>query len=243
MLSMPANMEVATLQLPSHKRYQENLDTLLSYLKEHQDKHIVLAPEVFLTSYDYEHMATAAKFSAKALKLLKKEVDEQILVLTLILEEGDAFINQAVVIHKHKIIHKQEKVKLFKLGDEDLYLKAGRKKKIKPFEIDGVSYAILICFELRFKELWKQVEGVDVVLVPARWGKVRKKHLEVLSQALAVMNQCYVVVSNSSDADMARSSAIISPAGKTIMNDRTEVIEGYIDFREIKKMRRYIVMD
>jgi len=240
---MPANMEVTTLQLPSHKRYQKNLDTLLSYLKAHKEKHIVLAPEVFLTSYDYEHMATAAKFSAKALKILKKEVGDQILILTLILEEGDAFINQAVVIHKHKIIHKQEKVKLFKLGDEDLYLKAGRKKKIKPFEIDGVSYAILICFELRFKELWKQIEGVDVVLIPARWGKVRKEHLEILSQALAVMNQCYVVVSNSSDADMARSSSIIAPNGKRIMNDNAEMIEGHIDFREIKKMRRYIVMD
>ena len=236
-------MEVATLQLPSHKRYQENLDTLIFYLKEHQDKHIVLAPEVFLTSYDFEHMATAAKFSANALKTLKKEVGEQIVVLTLILEEGDAFINQAVVIHKHKIIHRQEKVKLFKLGDEDLYLKAGRKKKIKPFEIEGVSYAILICFELRFKDLWKQVEGVDVVLIPARWGKVRKRHLEVLSQALAVMNQCYVVVSNSSDADMARSSSIISPTGKTVLDDSAEMIEGNIDFREIKKMRRYIVMD
>jgi len=243
MLNMPANMEVATLQLPSHKRYQENLDTLIFYLKAHQDKHIVLAPEVFLTSYDYEHMATAAKFSANALKTLKKEVGEQIVILTLILEEGDAFINQAVVIHRHKIIHRQEKVKLFKLGDEDLYLKAGRKKKIKPFEIDGVSYAILICFELRFKDLWKQVEGVDVVLIPARWGIVRKNHLEVLSQALAVMNQCYVVVSNSSDADMASSSSIISPTGKTIMDDSAEVIEGSIDFREIKKMRRYIVMD
>lgn len=236
-------MEVATLQLPSHKRYQENLDTLIFYLKSHQDKHIVLAPEVFLTSYDYEHMATAAKFSANALKTLKREVGEQIVVLTLILEEGPAFINQAVVIHRHKIIHRQEKVKLFKLGDEDLYLKAGRKKKIKPFEIDGVSYAILICFELRFKDLWKQVEGVDVVLIPARWGKVRKRHLEVLSQALAVMNQCYVVVSNSSDADMASASSIISPTGKTIMNENAEVIEGSIDFREIKKMRRYIVMD
>ncbi len=236
-------MEVATLQLPSYKRYQENLDTLIFYLKEHQDKHIVLAPEVFLTSYDFEHMTTAAKFSANALKTLKREVGEQIVVLTLILEEGDSFINQAVVIHKHKIIHRQEKVKLFKLGDEDLYLKAGRKKKIKPFEIDGVSYAILICFELRFKDLWRQVEGVDVVLIPARWGKVRKRHLEVLSQALAVMNQCYVVVSNSSDADMARSSSIISPTGKTIMDDSAEVIEGSIDFREIKKMRRYIVMD
>ncbi len=243
MLSLPKKMEVVSLQLPSHKRYQKNLDTLLFYLKEHQDKHIVVAPEVFLTAYDYEHMTTAAKFSANALKTLKREVSEQIVVLTLILEEGEDFVNQAVVIHKHKIIHRQEKVKLFKLGDEDLYLKAGRKKKIKPFEIDGVSYAILICFELRFKELWKQVEGVDVVLVLARWGKLRKTHLEVLSRALAVMNQCYVVVSNSSDEDMASSSSIISPSGQVTMDDSLEVIEGSIDFREIKKMRRYIVMD
>jgi len=236
-------MEVASLQLPSHQRYQKNLETLLFYLKEHQDKHIVVAPEVFLTSYDFEHMTTAAKFSANAVKTLKREVSEQIVVLTLILEEGDEFVNQAVVIHKHKIIHRQEKVKLFKLGDEDLYLKAGRKKKIKPFEIEGVSYAILICFELRFKELWKQVEGVDVVLIPARWGKPRKAHLEVLSRALAIMNQCYVVVSNSSDEDMASSSSIISPTGEVTTDDSVEVVEGNIDFREIKKMRRYIVMD
>lgn len=243
MLNMPKTMEVVTLQLPSHKRYQENLDTLLFHLKEHQDKHIVVAPEVFLTALDYEHMATAAKFSANALKALKKEVNEQIVVLTLILEEGDNFVNQAVVIHKHKIIHRQEKVKLFKLGDEDLYFQAGKKKKIKPFEIEGVKYALLICFELRFKELWEQVEGADVVIIPSRWGKLRKTHMEVLSRALAVMNQCYVIVSNSSDEDMASSSCIISPTGEVIMNDALEAIEGSIDFREIKKMRRYIVMD
>ena len=243
MLGKPKTLEVVTLQLPSHLRYQENLDTLLSYLEEYQDKHIVIAPEVFLTGLDYEHMTTAAKFSANALKTLKKEIDEQVVVLTLILEDGEDFVNQAVVIHKHKIIHKQEKIKLFKLGDEDLYFKAGKKKKIKPFELDGVVYALLICFELRFKELWKQVEGADVVLIPARWGKPRKAHLEVLSSALAVMNQCYVIVANASDIDMASSSAIISPTGERNSDDKQEAIEGTIDFREIKKMRRYIAMD
>ncbi len=236
-------MEVATLQLPSHKRYQENLDTLLSYLKLHQDKQVIVAPEVFLTSFDYEHMATAAKFSANALKTLKKEVGDQIVVFSLILEEGESFVNQAVVIHKHKIVHKQEKMKLFKLGDEDLYFQAGKKKKIKPFEIEGVKYAILLCFELRFKELWAQIEGADVVFIPARWGKLRKSHLEILSRALAVMNQCYVIVSNSSDEDMAGSSCIIFPTGEMMIDDAKEAIEGRVDFREIKKMRRYIVMD
>ncbi len=236
-------MEVVSLQLPSAKRYQTNLDTLLNYIHTYQDKDIIIAPEVYLTAYDYEHLTTAAKFSANALKTLKKVVDEQIVVLTLILEDGDEFINQAVVIHKHKVVHRQDKVKLFKLGDEDIYLTAGKEKKIKPFMIDGVKYALVICFELRFKDLWKQIEGADIVLVPARWGLPRKKHLEILSQALAVMNQCYVLLSNSSDADMASSSAIISPQGEVIADDNKENLEGVVDFREIKKMRRYIVMD
>ncbi|MEA1880006.1 MAG: carbon-nitrogen hydrolase family protein [Campylobacterota bacterium] len=243
MLTNPKTLEVVSLQLPSHKRYQENLDNLLMHLEIHQDKHIVLVPEVFLTSFDFEHMTTAAKFSVNALKTLKKIVNKQIVVLTLILEDGDDFINQAVVIHNHKVIHRQEKVKLFRLGDEDLYFKAGKKKKIQPFVIEGVRYAILICFELRFKDLWKQVEGADIVLVPVRWGKVRKQHLEILSSALAVMNQCYVVVSSASDKDMALSSSIISPSGESIKDDTLQSIEGTVDFREIKKMRRYIVMD
>ncbi len=243
MLKIPKNMEVVSLQLPSAKRYQTNLDTLLNYLHTYQDKDIIIAPEVYLTAYDYEHLTTAAKFSANALKTLKKVVDEQIVVLTLILEDGDEFVNQAVVIHKHKVVYRQNKVKLFKLGDEDLYLRAGKEKKIKPFMINGVKYALVICFELRFKDLWKQMEGADIVLVPARWGLPRKKHLEILSQALAVMNQCYVLLSNSSDEDMASSSAIISPQGDVIRDDSKESLEGVVDFREIKKMRRYIVMD
>jgi len=236
-------MNAVVLQLPSKIRYQENLDKLLELLKENQDKQIIVAPEVYLTAYDYDHLTTAAKFSAKALKTLKSEVNEQIVVLTLILEEDGHFVNQAVVIHKHKVVYKQNKVKLFKLGDEDLYLMAGKKKKIQSFEIEGVKYALLICFELRFKDLWKQIEGVDVVFVPSRWGLPRKRHLEILSSALAVMNQCYVLLSNSSDPDMASSSAIISPHGDVHIDDTKEVLEGMIDFREIKKMRRYIVMD
>ena len=243
MIGKPKKMEAVVLQLPSKKRYQENLDRLLEEIRNHQEKQIIVTPEVYLTAYDYEHLLTAAKFSAKALKILKQEVDEQIVVTTFILEEGDEFVNQAVVIHKHKVVYRQNKVKLFKLGDEDIYLSAGKKKKIKPFEIEGVKYALLICFELRFKDLWKQIEGADIVLVPARWGLPRKKHLQILSSALAVMNQCYVLLSNSSDSDMASASTVISPNGDSMIGDEKERIEGTVDFREIKKIRRYIVMD
>ncbi|MDM5272561.1 carbon-nitrogen hydrolase family protein [Sulfurovum sp. zt1-1] len=235
-------MEVVTLQLPTHQRYHENLDALITLVEYHKDKDLIVAPEVCLTGFDYAHMDTVAKFSILALKSLKKIIDNQIMVLTLVLKEKDQFVNQAVVIHKHKVIYRQNKVKLFTLGEEQKYFKAGPSRAIKPFEIDGVKYALLICFELRFKELWKRVEGVDVIIIPARWGLPRKAHLEVLSRALAVMNQCYVIVSNSSDGDMAKSSSIISPNGEVIQEDTSLSVTGMIDFQEIKKMRRYINM-
>lgn len=235
-------IKAVTLQLPSSKRYQENLDTLLKYLQTYNDSELIVTPEVYFTTYDFEHMETAAMFSANVLKALKKEVENQILVVTLILKEADRFVNRAMVIHKHKIVYRQDKVKLFKLGKEDQHLKAGKEKKVKLFDINGITYALLICFELRFKELWKSVEGADVVLIPARWGLPRKRHLEILSRALAVMNQCYVIVSNSFDIDMAGASAIIAPNGEVIQADTQKAIEGIVELNEIKKMRRYIVM-
>ena len=235
-------LDILTLQEPSKKRYQKNLDTLLDVISAHGSKDLILAPEVFLTTFDYEHMSTVAKFSAKALKILKKEISHQILVLTLIVEEAEGYVNQVVVIHQHKIVYKHNKSKLFKLGDEDLHFHAGKKKKIQPFEINGVRYAILICFELRHKELWGQIEGADVVLIPSMWGKARKRHLEVLSRALAIMNQCYVIVSNGANEDMARASAIISPNGEVIKDEKKSAITAQIDLREITKIRRYISM-
>ena len=237
------NMNAVVVQLPTKKRYQKNLDALLNLIDKHGKKDLIVAPEVLLTGYDYDNIEEAARFSADAVKILKRQIDKQILVLTILKKDGDHFINQAIVIHNHKIVHRQNKVKLFRLGDEHKYLESGDIEKIKPFKIDGVTYALLICFELRFKDLWKQIEGAEVIIIPARWGLPRKLHLEILSKALAVMNQAFVILSNSSDKDMASSSAIISPNGITIQDDSKIDIRVEIDFKEVKTMRRYIVID
>ncbi len=232
---------VATLQNKTVNSYEENLQYLLNYLKESK-ANLILAPELGLTNFDYENFEEAATFYTRALSELLALVDEKVLVLTLIVKEDTNFFNRAVVIHKHKVIHQQEKYKLFKLGSEERYFKAGDKNSIVAFELNGISYAILICFELRFKELWQRVEGVDVVLVPARWGESRQVHLETLSRALAIMNQSFVVVSNAADDDMAKASAVISPWGEVYANKSLEVIEKEIALKEVKWVRRLINM-
>jgi len=241
---IPFNDTITTtvLQLPSSSDYQENLDRLIELIEANRDSKIVIVPEVYLTAYDYPNIERAAIFSAQAIELLKEMISDQIVTITVILKEGGEFVNTAIVIHNHQIVHSQNKAKLFKLGDEHKYLKAGDESEIVPFEVDGIRFATLICFELRFKELWRQIEDADIVLVPARWGLPRKRHLEILSSALAVMNQCFVLLSNSSDSDMASSSAIITPNGDVVRDDSSEVIKNDIDMREITKIRRYIVM-
>lgn len=235
------NLLVATLQLKTASSYQENLEILLSHIQS-SDANVIVAPELCLTNFDYENFEEAAAFYEVALEQLLKIEPHKTLVLTMTKKEGDNFVNQALVIHNHQVVHRQNKYKLFTLGKEEKYFMAGDQNDIVTFKIEGVTYALLICFELRFKMLWRQIEGADVVLIPARWGKTRKRHLEVLSQALAIMNQAFVVVSNAADDDMANASSIISPWGEVTMDDEVEVIASAIHLKEVKKVRRMISM-
>jgi len=234
---------IALLQLKTDSSYRDNLKKLIKYIKSNLDKELIVAPEVYLTGYDYEHFDKAVEFYSEAIDAILPLIDKQILVFTIIKEESGDIVNQATIIHNHKIVYRQNKYKLFKIGNEDRYFTAGDKSLIEPFEINGIRYGVLICFELRFKDLWKQLEKVDIVIIPAMWGKPRKSHLEVLSRALAIMNQCFVVVCNSANDDMAKSSAIIHPWGEVVMDDSAELITDIVNLKEVKKVRRLINMN
>ncbi len=236
-------LNAAVLQMDNLAPYQKNLDNLLAHIEQLDDRDIILAPEVSMTDYDYDNIVEAAKFGEYVIDRLCKVVDTQIVGLTLLTSHADGrFTNDAVVIHNHRIVHRQSKHKLFLLGEEDKHLQAGSIDDFVLFEIDGVKYGMMICFELRFKDIWKRLEGADVILVPSQWGLPRKRHLEMLAPALAVMNQCYVLVANSAKDTMARSSMICSPDGDVIKDDNSEVLAGTLDLNLVTKIRRYIKM-
>ena len=239
---MAQTLPCLILQMENRTPYQKNLDRLLRHLERNPDVRIIIAPEVCLTDYDYKHLEEAVAFSEEAERILCERVGEQILVLTRLVRREGGYANEAIVIHDHRVVHRQAKHKLFLLGEEDRHLIPGSEEEIIPFQIGGVHYGLLICFELRFKDLWKRLEGCDVIFVPAQWGLPRKRHLEILARALGVMNQCYVLVADSAREDMARSSLIASPDGGIILEDMKEAIRGEIDLSLVKKIRRYIRM-
>jgi len=238
---MGKSLSCTLLQLENLVPYRRNLEKILAALEEESSK-LIVAPEVCLTDYDYEHLEAAVSFGEEAERILCEKVGEKILVLTRLAKRPGGYVNEAIVIHDHRVVHRQAKHKLFLLGEEDRHLIPGELEEIRPFEIDGVRYGLMICFELRFKELWKRLEGCDVILLPSQWGLPRKRHLEILARALGVMNQCYVLVANSAREDMARSSLIASPDGGLLLEDLAERIRGDLDLNLVRKIRRYIRM-
>lgn len=231
------------IQMATSENFDENIAHLLETIANLPKHSIIVTPEVCLTGFAYDRMNEASEASLYALEQIKKISDDKIITLTTIAKEGEEFVNRTDVIYNGEVVHTQHKVKLFPLGNEHKHFKAGSEEEIKIFEIDGIKIGIIVCFELRFTELWLKLRGADIILNPSLWGKPRKQHYEILTRALAITNQCYVIAADSANPDMARSSAIIDPNGKAISDDYTEVIEGTFDPREIKRIRRYIDMD
>jgi len=155
-------------------------------------------------------------------------------------EHEGSVVNMAKVFHKGALVHQRPKARLFKLGDEHKFMQEGSDEAIEVFEIEGVKVALLVCFELRFKELWQRVEGADVIAVPAWWGVLRKRHFALLSESLALMNQCYVIASDSANEECTGLSGIITPQANVRRNGNTPCLEVAYDKKEIALMRRYL---
>ncbi len=236
-----SSKELIALQFPFFEdRYTQNLEKLVSLVQKAPADSVVLAPELCLTNFSFDRMEQAADFGREALPTLLDLSREKILSLTMTEKIGNHYYNSAKIFHNGKEVHSQPKVKLFTLGNEERYFTPGTPEKVQIVEIEGIRYAILICFEIRFIQLWQRIQGADIILIPALWGRLRKAHLEAITGAMAIINQAYVLLSDSANDDMAASSGIVTPFGDAYRDDRSEYISHIADLREVKKMRRYM---
>lgn len=233
-------MNLIALQTKITNNFSANLKNLELLILNCPEKSFILTCELAVTGYSYANMDLAVEHSQQAIERLKNLSLDKTISITLITKNDDKYYNTLHIFHKGAIVHTQSKHKIFVLNEERKHFEPGNINDIKIIDIDGVKVATLICFELRFVELWKQVQGADIILVPAYWGVQRKEHFETLTKALAVANQCFVIASGCADENCAKSSAIISPLGNVYSDDLKEVIAKDVKLNEINMMRNYL---
>lgn len=85
------------------------------------------------------------------------------------------------------------------------------------FEVDGVTFGVATCYDLRFPELFRRLadDGADVVLVPTSWGagEGKREQWEVLVRARALDSGCWVL--GCGQADPAATGTPVNPKAPT----------------------------
>lgn len=239
-ISNESGYTLCSLLFETTNNYKSNLQILLELVNGASKKSIIVAPEVCLTGFDYENYERAVEFSCEANEELKKASKDKIIILTMLERRDEKVFNFVKIFFNGQIVYERAKAKLFRFGDEHKYMLEGDDEDIKIVEVDGIKIGILICFELRFKEFWQKLEGCDIIAVPSWWGVLRTEHFRVLTQALAIMNQCYVIASDSQNKECTKMSGIIGPHGEDKRNENKICLEIKYDKKEITSMRRYM---
>jgi predicted amidohydrolase len=220
--------------------YNTNLQTLLKLVRQASYNSIIVAPEVCLSGFDYDNFDEVIEFASVANEAIKLASKNKIIILTIIERRDAKIFNFVKIFYNGEIVYERAKARLFRLGNEHKYMSEGSDKDIEIVEVDGIKIGVLICFELRFKKLWQKLEGCDVIAVPSWWGVLRTENFVTLTQALGVMNQCYVIASDSLDASCSKMSGIIAPNGDVQRNGNKPCLEIEYSKREINIMRKYM---
>ncbi|MDP7029102.1 MAG: nitrilase-related carbon-nitrogen hydrolase [Phycisphaerales bacterium] len=136
-----------------------------------------------------------------------------------------------------------EKLHPYTAGQEQRAYQGGEAATV--FEIDGVSFCPLICYDLRFPESFRAASaaGAEVFAVIANWPSGRGHHWRTLSMARAIENQAAVIACNRTGRDPHREygggSLIVDHQGIILAEGGAapEVVTSEIDVDAIRAWR------
>ena len=225
---MSENLNLISLTLKA-KNATERLEELANLVEAAPANSLLLASELCISGYDFDGFFAGANkamlggmigsFDAMLLERLQEALSpDKFLGFThlssLNKSAGLAQIsnlaphqakiyNEFLLLNSSNVFHSQFKAELFKPNLEHEIFAAGEVSDINAFTFKGLKLGVLICFELRDSRLWAKLRGCDIIMVPAMWGKAREEAYLSLCKALAIANNCYVMISSSLDLETA----------------------------------------
>jgi predicted amidohydrolase len=166
------------------------------------------------------------------------------------------FYNTSVIIDRRgEIAGRYRKIHLFdvNLANGERHFESDRIEpgdEVVTAEIDGITFGLSICYDLRFPELYRllALRGAQVLFVPAAFTlHTGRDHWEVLLRARAIENLCYVVApahvgTYPPNRQCFGRSMIVDPWGLVLAQaqDRPGVIMADIDLEQIDSARAQI---
>ena len=213
---------------------------------------VVVLPEMWTSGYDLENIDDHAANNLEPVKSiivkLAKANNVTVVAGSIPNKYGDSGVyNTAFTVDNNgKLIHEYSKMHLVPMLNEPEYLESGD-KSAEVFEINGETCGLVICYDLRFPELFRDLSlsGAKIIFVVAEWPIERTEHWITLLKARAIENQCYIVASNTigtqtNGTEFAGRSMIINPFGEILAQadkDTEETVTAELDLDYIDQVR------
>lgn len=208
----------------SYKNKKKNISNLRNQLSKIKNPgEIILLPELFTTGYVFEkpaemhRLAEVENDSVSLQELLSIAAEFDVIIVCGIAEkEGDSYFNSVVILDRGGVINKYRKIsqtnidkQYFSRGDETV-----------TFECSGVTFGVIICFDIWFPEIVRKYTklGVDILLHPANFGGEQSFHI---ARACAIENDMTVVTCNRVGEEVTKEivatycgkSQVVDPSG------------------------------
>jgi predicted amidohydrolase len=209
---------------------QANRDHIRGLLEAHAGPlDLILLPEMFTTGFSMEALPFAEESegdTAAWMEEIARESGALVCGSILVEEEGRYFNRCLMVSAEEGLTGEYDKRHLFRLAGEDKVFTPGEAWAWVSHK--GWNLVPQICYDLRFpvwsRNRWNEDENrpaCDLLFYVANWPQARIQHWDLLLQARAIENQCFVVGVNRVGSDprghvYPGHSAIIHPSGEIL---------------------------
>lgn len=247
-------MKIAVVQMNIHfGEPEKNFKQVEKYIEDaaHNNADIVVFPELWNTGFALEKLETLADKSGEQTKSLLRQLSKKhginIVGGSVATQKDDGYYNTLYITNRSgELVQEYDKVHLFPLMDEPDYFKPGN--SINTFQIDGITMGSIICFDTRFPELTRKLvlDGAKIIFVPAQWPTGRVDHWEILLQARAIENQCFVIgvnrIGNDPNNEFNGHSIVVAPWGDLLLHGEEKEGIFYVDLslEEVDRVRNTI---
>ncbi len=187
--------------------------------KEHAQ--IIFFPEMSFTGFSMQ-VSVTGESDGKTLRIIRQYAQKYGIAVGFgwVKKTADKGENHYTVADETgAVLADYVKIHPFSYGGENNYFAAGSRTAV--FTYAGVTFALFICYDLRFPEIFRAVSAeAEVLVVAANWPEARIAHWNKLLEARALENQSWVLgincVGDQEKLHYNGSSRAVNPEGETV---------------------------
>lgn len=159
---------------------------------------------------------------------------------------GERVRNTVVAVDGERVLATYRKLHLYDaFGQrESDWVEPGEITAPELFEIGGVRFGLMTCYDVRFPEVARLIAdaGAHVVMSPAEWvrGPLKEHHWRTLLHARAIENTLYVAGADHPPPLGVGASVIVDPQGVDLasIGTATDVAVAFVDVATVERVRR-----